>query len=212
MIHVVCFGDSNTWGYVPSTQGDRFEYDVRYPGVLQARLGPGYRVHEEGLSGRTTGWDDPLTDDRNALRQIAPILETHRPIDCLVIMLGTNDVKRYFHLEAVDCALALDALIDRVEAAKCGPGGNRPVLLVVSPPHVVETPTPFGRKFEDAIRKSRGFAEAYAEIARQRDCRFLDAAKVAETSARDGIHLEPESHRRLGEAVAEAVKRALGRG
>jgi hypothetical protein len=75
---------------------------------------------------------------------------------------------------------------------------------------VVETPTPFGRKFEGAIPKSKGFAAAYQEIARQRNCLFLDAATVAGTSARDGIHLEKEAHRRLGEAVAEIVKRALG--
>lgn len=212
MKHVVCFGDSNTWGYIPRTEGERYPFEERYPGILQARLGAGIRVHEEGLSGRMTGWDDPHTPDRNGLRQIAALLETHRPMDMLVIMLGTNDLKRFMNLEAVDCALALDALIDRVEAARCGVGGARPALLVVAPPQVVETPTPFGRKFEGGIEKSKGFAAAYREIAQQRNCLFLDAASVARASERDGIHLDQEGHRRLAEAVAEIVKRALGAG
>lgn len=210
MKHVLCFGDSNTWGYIPGTEGERYLFEERYPGILQGLLGTGIRVHEEGLSGRMTGWDDPHTPDRNALAQIAASLETHRPLDMIVVMLGTNDLKRFMGLEAVDCALALDALIDRIEAARCGPAGGRPALLVASPPHVVETPTPFGRKFEGAIRKSHGFAAAYAEIAAQRKCLFLDAAAVAQTSARDGIHLDKEGHRHLAEAVAGIVKKALG--
>lgn len=210
MKHVVCFGDSNTWGYIPRTEGERYPFEDRYPGILQARLGAGIRVHEEGLSGRMTGWDDPHTPDRNALDQIAAVLETHRPMDMLVIMLGTNDLKRFLNLEAVDCALALDALIDRVEAARCGANGARPVILIVAPVHVVETPTPFGRKFEGAIPKSEGFAAAYREIAQQRKTLFLDAASVAKASALDGIHIDKEGHRRLAGAVAEIVERALG--
>lgn len=209
MIHVLCYGDSNTWGYVPATQGERFPFEVRYPGVLQSRLGPGYRVHEAGLSGRMSAWDDPLSPDRNGLRQIAAALETHRPFDCLVLMLGTNDIKRHMGLEAVDCALAQNALLDAVVAAACGPGGGRPAVVLVSPPHVVEAEAPFGRQFDGAIPKSRGFAEAYAAIARQRGCLFLDAAAVTATSPRDGIHLEREGHRLLGEAVAQAVAAAL---
>lgn len=212
MRHVLCFGDSNTWGYVPGTAGERYAFDERYPGILQGLLGPAIRVHEAGLSGRMTGWDDPLTPDRNAFSQIDSVLESHRPLDGLVVMLGTNDLKRYMHLDAVDCALALDALIDRIDAARCGPAGKRPALLVVAPPHVVDTPTPFGRKFEGGIGKSRGFAAAYSEIAGQRGCLFLDAGSVVETSVRDGIHLEKEGHRRLAGAVAEALKQALGGG
>lgn len=212
MKHVLCFGDSNTWGYIPGTEGERFTFEERYPGVLQSRLGPGIRVHEEGLNGRMTGWDDPLCPDRNALGQIAAILETHRPLDMIVVMLGTNDLKRFMGLEAVDCALALDSLLERIEMARCGATGGRPALLVVAPPHLVETPTPFGRKFEGAIPKSHAFAAAYAEIAAQRECLFLDAASVAQTSARDGIHLEKEAHRQLAEAVAGIVKKTLGAG
>ncbi len=209
MKHVLCFGDSNTWGFIPGTEGERYAFEERYPGILQG-LAAGIRVHEEGLNGRMTGWDDPLCPDRNAFAQIAAVLETHRPLDMIVVMLGTNDLKRFMGLEAVDCALALDALLERIVAARCGPAGGQPALLVVSPPHVVETSTPFGRKFEGAIPKSHAFAAAYAEIAMQRKCLFLDAATVAKTSARDGIHLEKAAHRQLAEAVAILVKKTLG--
>jgi lysophospholipase L1-like esterase len=209
MKHVVCFGDSNTWGYVPGPDGQRYDFEDRYPGILQDLLGPEFRVHEEGLNGRMTAWDDPHTADRNALRQMDALLETHRPMDALAIMLGTNDLKRYMHLEAVDCALGLDVLIDRIEAARCGRGGARPALLIIAPPRVVDSPTPFGRKFEDAIRKSGDFAAAYAEIARNRGCRFLDAGAVVEASTRDGIHLEKAGHKRLAQAVAPIIRDVL---
>jgi lysophospholipase L1-like esterase len=206
MKHILCFGDSNTWGYIPATQGDRFPYAVRYPGVLQAKLGPGFRVIEEGLNGRMTAWDDPLNADRNALRQIDSVLESHRPLDFIVIMLGTNDMKHYMHLEALDSALAHNALLDRIEGYRCGPvdanGRGRPQVLLIAPPLVVESPSPYGRLFEGGIPKSLEFSSTYRDIANKRNCLFLDASKVASTSNRDGIHLEVESHRALGEAVA----------
>jgi lysophospholipase L1-like esterase len=208
MRHVLCFGDSNTWGFVPATPAERFDFDVRYPGVLQARLGPKFRVIEEGLNGRMSAWNDPLNPHKNALEQIDFILETHRPLDFIVMMLGTNDIKHYMKVDAIDSALAQNALIDRIEAAQCGRGGKRPTLVLVAPPLVVEAHSPFGRVFEDAIPKSKGFAMAYAEIAKQRKCYFLDGASVAPTSRRDGIHLEKESHQSLGEAVAQLILKA----
>ncbi len=210
MRHVVCFGDSNTWGFIPGPEAQRYPYERRYTGILQGLLGSEVRVHEEGLNARMTAWDDPLAPDRNALKQIDAILETHRPMDVLSIMLGTNDLKHYMHLEAIDCAMGIDTLIDRVEAAGCGPKGGRPALLIIAPPYVVDSPTPFGRKFEDAIRKSRDFAVAYAEIAHARNCRFFDAGPVATTSSRDGIHLDPEGHTRLAEALAPVIREMLG--
>ncbi len=212
MKHVLCFGDSNTWGYVPGTEGERFFFADRYPGILQGLLGVGVRVHEAGLNGRMTGWDDPLSPDRNALSQIAFVLETHRPLDAIVIMLGTNDLKRHMNLEAADCALALETLIERIDAAGCGRNsrnGSRPSILVIAPPWVVETPTPFGSKFDGAIPKSRDFAAAYADVAKRHGCEFLDAGTLVETSTRDGVHLDKPAHRRLAEVVWGVLVRTM---
>jgi lysophospholipase L1-like esterase len=202
---VLLFGDSNFWGFIPGTNADRMPYGSRIPEMVQARVGSGYRIVEEALSGRMTAWEDPLTPDRNGARQLPFLLETHRPIDLVAIMLGTNDLKHYMNLGPVDSALGQNLLVDIIEAAHCGPGGTRPRILLIAPPLVVDTPTPFGRIFDGAIEKSRGFADAYREIARQRQCLFLDAGSLVPTSTRDGIHLEAEAHRKLGEAVAGAV-------
>lgn len=207
---ILCFGDSNTWGYVPGSQGERMPYGSRMADVLQERLGAGFRVLEEALSGRMSAWEDPLTPDRNARRQLPFLLESHRPLDLVSIMLGTNDLKHHMGLGPHDCALAQGSLIDIVEAAKCGPGGARPRILLIAPPLVVEASAPFGHVFDDAIPKSRGLAAAYREVASERNCLFLDAASLVPTSARDGIHLEPESHRIMGEALAKIMLRELG--
>lgn len=206
---ILWFGDSNTWGYVPGTAGERFPLEVRAPGVLQARLGPGYRVLEEGLNGRMSVWDDPMSPDRNAKRQLPFLLETHTPLDLVSIMLGTNDLKAYMNLGPHAIAQAQGVLIDLVDAAKCGPGGSRPKILLIAPPLVVETPTPFGHIFDGAIAKSGGLADAYREVAVQKNCLFLDAGSLVRTSVRDGIHLDETAHRGMADAIAEMVKRAL---
>jgi lysophospholipase L1-like esterase len=206
---VLLFGDSNTWGFVPGTHAERIPFGTRIPETVQARVGAGFRIVEEALSGCMTAWDDPLTPDRNGARQLPFLLETHRPIDMISIMLGTNDLKRYMNLGPVDCAMGQVRLVDLIEAAGCGPGGARPRILLIAPPLVVESPTPFGHIFDGAIEKSRGFVAAYREIAEQRQCLFLDAGSLVRTSTRDGIHLEADAHRKLGEAIAEAVLREL---
>lgn len=206
---ILCFGDSNTWGYVPGTAGDRFPFEVRIPGILQVLLGSGYRVLEEGLNGRMSVWDDPMTPERNAKRQLPFLLESHSPLDLVSIMLGTNDLKAYMNLGPHAIAQAQGVLIDIVEAAKCGPGGSRPAILLIAPPLVVETPTSFGHIFDGAVPKSLALADAYREVARERNCLFLDAGTLVRTSVRDGIHLDPDSHRKMAEAMAETLKSAL---
>ena len=207
---ILCFGDSNTWGYVPGSQGERMPYGTRMVDVLRERLGAGFRVLEEALNGRMSAWEDPLTPGRNARNQLPFLLESHRPLDLVSIMLGTNDLKHYMGLGPHDCALAQGALIDIVEAAECGPGGARPKILLIAPPLVVEASVPFGHVFDGAIPKSQGFAAAYKGIAAQRNCLFMDAGSTVSTSSVDGIHLDPEAHRILGETLAKIMVRELG--
>ena len=100
---VLCYGDSNTYGSVPGG-GDRFPRDVRWPGVLAARLGDGWHVVEEGLGGRTTVFDDPILPDRNGKTYLLPCLLSHQPIDLVVVFLGTNDLKARFSASPADIA------------------------------------------------------------------------------------------------------------
>ena len=101
---LVCFGDSNTWGYVPGSNGRRFHRDVRWPIRLQHALGDDWEVIAEGLSGRTATLDSPVAEGRNGLPYLVPCLHSHAPVDLLVIFLGTNDVGERFALPERDVA------------------------------------------------------------------------------------------------------------
>ena len=99
MITVLCYGDSNTYGYIPET-GMRYPRDIRYPGRLQLLLGEDYAVIEEGCNGRTTIHDDPIDGWKNGLDYLKPCLNSHKPVDIVILMLGSNDLKETFHLTA----------------------------------------------------------------------------------------------------------------
>ena len=114
---VLCYGDSNTWGYDPATR-TRYPPHVRWTGVLATRLGAEYRVVEEGLNGRTTRWDDPIEPGRNGLTYLRPCIESHQPLDVIIIMLGTNDLKRRFDLSASDIAQSAAALAEHGVAVR----------------------------------------------------------------------------------------------
>lgn len=92
MRHILCYGDSNTWGYTPGT-GERHAPDVRWTGVLRRLLGEGWEVLEEGMNGRTTVFDNPMSQGRNGSAYLLTCLETHKPLDLVILMLGTNDLR-----------------------------------------------------------------------------------------------------------------------
>jgi len=204
---ILCYGDSNTWGYDPST-GGRYPRDVRWPGVLRKELGDEYLVIEEGLNGRTTVWDDPIEGYKNGKEYLVPCLETHKPLDLAIILLGTNDLKMRFSVSAYDIANGAGALVQIVQKSEAGPGGGVPQVLLLAPPPVAKL-TGFAEMFEGAGSKSRRFAEHYARVAQERGCVFLDTGQVIVSSDLDGIHLEAGEQKKLGVAVAARVRELL---
>jgi lysophospholipase L1-like esterase len=204
---VLCYGDSNTWGYAPAT-GTRYPRDVRWPGVLAAELGESYEVIPEGLNGRTTVWDDPIEEYKNGSRQLIPCIKSHKPLDLVVIMLGTNDLKQRFSLLAEDVARGAALLASKVMASDTGRDGRAPQVLLVAPPPIVDSDV-FSAIFVGAVEKSKHLGAAFAAQAEELGCAFLDAGSVATSSLVDGIHLEPESHAALGRAVAARVREML---
>lgn len=205
---IVCFGDSNTWGYDPVT-ADRFDRDTRWTGVLRNMLGADYGVIEEGLNGRTTVWDDPIEGYKNGKTYLIPCLETHRPLDLITIMLGTNDLKKRFSLSAYDIANGAGVLVNEVMRSGAGRDGKPPIVLLMAPPLVVAL-SGFAEMFDGAEEKSRKFSEHYARVASEQGCPFLDAGRVIVSSKLDGIHFEADEHQKLGLAVAERVRALLG--
>ncbi|CAA9414099.1 MAG: FIG01076193: hypothetical protein [uncultured Rubrobacteraceae bacterium] len=205
---VLCYGDSNTWGFDPET-GERFAPDVRWPGVLTRGLGEGFRVVEEGLSGRTTVRDDPIEGaHKNGRTYLRACMESHKPVDLVALMLGTNDLKQRFAASASDIAQGAAALAEEILRSGCGPGGGAPLVILMAPPPVGRL-TELAEMFEGSAEKSVRFAGHYRHFAGQYGCGFLDVGAVAASSDLDGIHLEAEEHRKLGEAVAASVAETL---
>jgi lysophospholipase L1-like esterase len=205
MREIMCFGDSNTWGYDPATR-ERFPGDVRWTGVLQAALGPGFRVIEEGLNGRTTVWEDPVEGDKMGRRHLMPCLESQAPLDLVILMLGTNDCKQRYSAPATDIAAGVGVLLDIVARSAAGRDNKAPPVLVISPAPLSKL-TEFEQMLRGGVEKSRALAALYAELARARGCPFFDAGTVIRCSDLDGVHFEAPAHRALGEAVAREVKK-----
>ena len=209
---VLCYGDSNTWGCPPmgTFNGvNRYGEDVRWPAVLRSALGEGYRVIEEGLGGRTTVWDDPFEGaHKNGRTYLLPCLESHEPLDLVVLMLGTNDLKSRFNLSPSDIAYAVGTLIDIIQHSECGPEGSAPQVLVICPPPVGKL-TLFAQMFAGAAPKSRLMADFYRQVAEMSGCAYLNAGKLIQSSDHDGIHWEAEDHVRIGQAVAARVRELL---
>lgn len=207
---ILLYGDSNTWGYNPHT-GMRFDRHTRWGGVLRDLLGPEHEVIEEGLNGRTTVHDDPVEGDavRNGLRYLLPCLLSHAPLDWAIILLGTNDLKPRFSVDAGDIALSVGRLLRAVRLSEAGPGGGPPrTLLICPPPTAPLDGTPFADMFAGAYDRSRRLAPHYAAVAAQHGADFLDAGQIIRSSPVDGIHWEAEEHAALAQAVYRHIQAA----
>jgi lysophospholipase L1-like esterase len=204
---ILCYGDSNTWGYEPAT-GNRFAEDVRWPGVLALELGNNFRVIEEALNGRTTVREDPVEDYKNGKDYLRPCLESHAPLDLVIIALGINDLKARFFASASDVADGAGVLVSIAQRSGVGPYGDSPAVLLVAPPPVSFL-SELAQMFAGAEEKSKGFSREYHRVAVKYKCGLLVAGEVVRASDRDGIHLEADEHRKLGEAVAALAKKTL---
>jgi lysophospholipase L1-like esterase len=175
---------------------------------LRHELGDGYEIIEAGLNGRTTVWDDPIEGYKNGKEQLIPWLETHRPLDLVIIMLGTNDLKMRFSVPAFDIASSAGVLVDIVQKSATGIKNGAPGVLLMAPPPVSKL-TDFAEMFQGAEAKSRKFSQHYRRVAEEYGCEFLDTSKIIVSSELDGIHFEASEHQKLGKAVADAVRRIL---
>ena len=206
---ILCYGDSNTYGYNAQT-GRRYPRGARFPGVLQNTLGPEYYVIEEGLGGRTTCLDDPLFEGRSGLAYLRPCLASHTPLALVIVMLGTNDVKERFHIDAFCIGLGMRRLIEAIQDPLAHNGEPVPHMLIVVPAPVLR---PVDGKLcegfgEHSIAVSHALASTYRDVAGNYSCAFFDAASVAEVD-NDGVHLTARAHGALGRALAAEARRIL---
>lgn len=206
---LLLFGDSNTHGTLPMTHLDevgRYPRADRWAGRLQAML-PEWEVINEGHPGRTTVHDDPIEGPhRNGLRVLPALLETHRPVDVVLLMLGTNDLKQRFSVNAGDIALSLERLVTMIRASGAGPGGGAPGILVVAPPPIEEAGC-LSEIFHGGAAKSRSLGARVQAMAERQGLPWLDAGGMIHVSHVDGIHYGPEANPILAEAFAAAIRR-----
>ena len=206
--HIVCLGDSNTHGYCAdpndcADHGNRFNEEERWTCMLQKALGKDFHVLEEGLSGRTTVFPDPLHEGMPALDVAYPILMSHEQVDLLIIMLGTNDTKDRLGMNAACIALGMERLLIKCKQVPCW-GEKAPHILVVCPPHI-------GDELKDpcmgtsCAEKSRELSRYLEPVAIRNGCAYLDAQGIAEFNKVDFMHLSRKGHAQLAKKLAQLV-------
>jgi lysophospholipase L1-like esterase len=209
---ILCYGDSLTWGSDAAT-GDRLAYADRWTSVLQKDLGHGVRVIPEGLRGRTTAYDEHLADcDRNGARILPTVLYTHAPLDLVIIMLGSNDMKPAIAGTAVAALQGMRRLISLIQVNALRDGSvEPPAVLVVAPPPLCETANhEYSAMFAGGVEQSKMLASFYSDLADESGCGFFDAASVARTSPVDGVHLDAANTRAIGKGLEPIVRMMLG--
>ncbi len=209
---ILCYGDSNTWGYIPGGFG-RYDEDIRWTGVLQNEVKNWATVIENGIGGRTTCFENGWGECKNGKEGLGYALLAAYPIDIAVIMLGTND------LATRNAAVAKQGINDLVMMLKRAEGyylTSRPVfvgepkILIIAPPSL----HPECRKgplvfFRDKYEESRKFAEYYKEVAELQNVDYLDAADLLEVSEVDCVHMDEKGHEILGKAVARKIEEMI---
>lgn len=209
---ILCYGDSNTFGHRP-TDGQRYPYGVRWTSLLAENLGKDFQVIEAGLNSRTTVIDDEVEKYRNGLKYIDVVVEMNWPLDLVILMLGTNDMKVRYQAQAVDIAEGARSIVREIRRLhqEIRPDWMPQILLV--------SPLLVGEKIRDGLSDcsegfggervywlSRELAPLYQQVAREEGCHFLDAGSVASAGTADALHLEEEGHRDLAAAMEAKVR------
>ena len=207
-ISVLCYGDSNTYGYDPDT-GGRYPREKRWTTLLGTMLGDGYEVIAAGLNGRTTAYDRPGAEWKNGASCFIATLGTHKPVDWLIIMLGTNDCNAELGLSAADIADGMETLVKLAEEKSPELQGYVPGIIVAAPAPILEDfgNSPFACELDqESVQKSEDIGSLYAEIAERHGCRFIDAADGVEVSPSDCEHLTEKGHRQMADKAYRAIK------
>lgn len=213
---IVCYGDSNTWGYVPCTDHSvlkkRYPRDQRWPGILQQQLGDDYYVVEEGLNSRTTNLDYAPPPDRNGKTYLPSCLYSHAPIDLVILALGGNDLKTYFDRSAAQIKNGLSELVDIIQLSPYGVDLQSPPTILITTPvipmdfveqYVDENGTRF---LEGAVAKSKQCVDLFAELAKEKSCHYLDLSKDVLPSGIDGVHYDQAAHIKFAYMVTKKVR------
>ena len=218
---ILCYGDSNTYGTIgrwfeSDEPSERFDENTRWTCILQKELGENYHVIEEGLGGRTTIYSPENEPWKNGETYLTPCLLSHRPLDLVILMLGTNDlhVKKDLTKDTLD--IGIRRLVDLVQSLlKAGEKNQPPKILLIAPPDVRPSAengrTAVYPKFRAEIGRelSLAFPALYEKVAKEKGCFFMNSQLYTCPCPADGVHFDSESHIRFGKAVADFIKENL---
>jgi len=210
---ILIYSDSLTWGIIPDTR-NRLPFDKRWPGIFEIFLnmkGKNVRVIENCLNGRRTTWCDPFKAGRDGSKGLAQVIEMNSPLALVILMLGTNDFQCTHDNSAWLSAQGMSKLVDIIRQAPIEPGMPVPEILIVSPPIINNPKGVIANKFHGSEKRCIGLAKELKKVANEHSVLFFDAGSVTETSVVDGIHLDDNQHKILGEALANAVSSSLYR-
>lgn len=208
-LKILCYGDSNTWGYIPGDKG-RYDDSTRWPGVLQHELGERYRVFEEGHCGRTTVFDDPTDPTRNGRKTLPDIIRKYPPLNLIILMLGTNDLKSHYSASTLDSCKGLESLIEIIRTAYALSDHKIPEILIICPPPFADMSTsPFKDKYTGGEVKSYQLAETIKSYFKSSEFHIFAAGEYVSSSPADGIHLEAKEQIKLGKAISTKISSIL---
>lgn len=210
---ILCYGDSHVRGFIPGTFDEvtglaqRYTKNKRWTGILQYNLGDQYDVIEAGLNGRTTHLDEIIPGRlfRNGLKQLPCCLETHYPLDLVIIMLGTNDTQTQYNKSTEDIALGMQQLVKLVKLSNKGPAMSTPKILLIAPPPILEMTNLPEQYNHLSAEKSKKLATLYQRVSQEEECDFLDAGLIVTSSSIDGMHLDESAYKLLAHAVTQKV-------
>lgn len=213
---ILCYGDSNTWGNIAGSRNKelmlakRYGHDVRWTGVLQKILGAQFHIVEAGLNGRNTSFNETRFNrpSRNGLATLPLILETHYPLDLVILMLGTNDTLIDFNASPEQTVKALQQMIEYIRTCHLGPEFTAPQILLIAPAPITKIDSVDFNLFfnEESVVKTKILAPLLQKLATEKNCAFIDAGAIATVSPQDGVHLNRESHTQLAKVIAEKIK------
>lgn len=195
-IKILCYGDSNTWGYVPKT-AERYPTNIRWTGLLQKKLGDGYEIIEEGVNSRTTVIDDSNRIGKNGLTYLVPCLETHNPIDKIILFLGTNDLKERFNRTPQQISVGIETLLSSIKEFAKTSSGSTPEVILICPTIIDESVPGVEEKYFGAEVKSRQLPKLYKSIADRNSLKYLNLQEFISPSKLDGYHFDIDTHRKV---------------
>lgn len=207
MKQILCFGDSNTWGYNPET-GNRFPWGVRWTSILQQHLeAEEIQILEEGLCGRTTVFEDGPQDFRSGISALPDLLTGPDRLSAVVMMLGTNDCKIIYHADAQKIGLGIETLLQIIRQRQ-----SQAQILLLSPIVLgrdVWKPE-FDPEFDEkAVETSYRLREVYQRIAQKYRIGYLAASDYASPSPADQQHMSAADHGKLASAVERELRLLL---